>query len=141
MEELTQDENRIAKAVLDAAFVVHSRLGPGLLEHVYEICLMHELQKAGYEVGRQVPVSITYDRIVLEAGFRVDLVVDNKVIVECKVVEVLHPVATSQVFTYLKLTGMRLGLLINFNVKLLQRGIRRVICSEGASAVTPATPA
>jgi GxxExxY protein len=140
MEELTQDENRIAKAVLDAAFVVHSRLGPGLLEHVYEICLMHELQKAGYEVSRQTAVSITYDRIVLEAGFRMDLVVANKVIVECKAVDVLHPVATAQVFTYLKLTGLRLGLLINFNVKMLQRGIRRVICSEGASAASQASP-
>ena len=140
MEELTEHENRVSKAVLDAAFAVHNHLGPGLLENVYEICLMHELQKAGHQVRRQISVPVIYDRIKMEAGFRLDLLVDEAVVVECKAVDELHPVTTSQVFTYLKLTGKRLGLVINFNVKLLQKGIRRVICTTGSEARAPIPP-
>jgi GxxExxY protein len=135
--EPSEEENRIASAVLDAAFKVHSALGPGLLESVYEICLMHELQKAGHHVRRQVVVPLIYDRIKLEAGLRLDLLVDECLIVECKAMDTLPPVCKSQVFTYLKLTGKRLGLLINFNVKLLRDGVERIVCSKTSPASAP----
>lgn len=136
-EEPTEFENSVAKAALDAAFIVHNNLGPGLLESVYEVCLMHELQKAGHEVRRQVVVPVIYDGVKMEAGLRLDLLVDETVIVECKAIEELHPVAKAQVFTYLKLTGKRLGLLINFNAKLLRTGIERVVCTKTSPAMAP----
>jgi GxxExxY protein len=121
-----QVEN-VAKCVVDAAFQVHSELGPGLLESVYEICLVHALSTRGISLERQVPVPVVFDGVRLESGLRLDLLVEGCLIVEIKAVEQLHPVHRAQLLTYLKLTGHRLGLLINFNVPLIKDGIKRVI--------------
>jgi GxxExxY protein len=118
---------RIAAQVVDAAFRVHSALGPGLLESVYEVCLAHDLSRRGAEVRQQVSLPVVYDGIKLDAGLRLDLLVDDCVIVELKTVEQLMPIHSAQVLTYLKLTGRRLGLLINFNVPVIKDGIRRVV--------------
>ena len=132
ISEPTERENEIAKAVVDAAFKVHKKLGPGLLENVYEICLAHELGKSGLQAQRRAALPVRYDGIMVEAGFRLDLIVEESVIVEIKASEELHPIYRAQLFTYLKLTGKRLGLLINFNVQFLKDGLRRVICTEQA---------
>ncbi len=116
-----------ARAVVDSALGVHRALGPGLLESVYEVCLCHELKKAGVEAERQVVLPVRYDGLLLDAGLRLDVVVAGAVIVELKAVENVLPVHKAQVLTYLKLTGMRLGLLINFNVPMIKEGIQRVI--------------
>ncbi len=118
--------NRAASLVVDAVLAVHSRLGPGLLESVYEICLVCELQKRRLSVERQVAVPVCYEGIDMEVGFRVDLLVERCLIVELKAVEVILPVHWAQVLTYLRLTGHRLGLLINFHVPLIRDGIRRI---------------
>ena len=115
-----------ATAIVDAAFKVHSVLGPGLLESVYEVCLCHELDKAGIAFKRQVLLPVKYDDVTLDAGLRLDLLVDECVIAELKAVERMNPVFEAQLLTYLKLTGLRLGLLINFNVPLIRDGIKRM---------------
>ena len=120
-------ENEIATAVVDAAFKIHTTLGPGLFESVYEAALEYELQKRGLRVEHQIGLPVHYEEVRLELGFRVDLIVDGKVIVEIKSVEVLAPVHKKQLLTYLRLTDMRLGLLINFNVELIKHGIQRVV--------------
>jgi GxxExxY protein len=120
-------ENEIAKQTVDAAFQIHKRLGPGLLESVYEVLLAHELRKRGLSVDRQVPVSIEYDGIRFEEGFRADLIVDDKVIVEVKTVQTVNPAHKKQLLTYLRLTDRRLGLLINFAEELIRDGITRVV--------------
>ncbi|MCX6617115.1 MAG: GxxExxY protein [Acidobacteria bacterium] len=125
-EPIPEEVDRVARIVVDAAFAVHSRLGPGLLESVYEACLMHELTKRGLRVERQVPVPIDYDGIRLDGGLRLDLLVESCLVVELKAVEELLPVHKAQVLTYLKLTGRRLGLPINFNVPLIRDGIKRL---------------
>ncbi len=125
-EPIPEELDRIAKLVVDAAFTVHSKLGPGLLESVYEVCLAHEIAKRGLAVKRQVSVAVEYDGIHVDAGFRLDLLVEDCLIVEIKAVEKLLPVHKAQVLTYLKLTGHRLGLLINFNVPLIREGIKRI---------------
>jgi GxxExxY protein len=117
---------RVATQVVDAAFAVHSTLGPGLLESVYEVCLAYELTKRGLKVERQLPLPVVYDNLCLEAGFRLDLLVERCLVVELKAVEFLLPVHTAQLLTYLKLSGHRLGFLINFNVPLLKDGIKRL---------------
>ena len=132
-EEPSVRENSIAKAIVHAAYTVHKALGPGLLESVYEICLAHELEKAGHHVKRQQGLPVHYDGIKVEAGLRLDLVVDDAVIVEVKAVETMHPVFRAQLYTYLKLTGRRLGLLINFDVEFIKDGIQRVVCSSQRS--------
>src|SRR5439155_23054915 len=104
----------------------HRALGPGLLESVYELCLVHELTKRGLKVERQVSLPVVYDSIRLDAGLRLDIVVEDSVVVELKAVESMLPVHTAQLLTYLKLTGHRLGLLINFNVPLIKDGIHRL---------------
>ncbi|MFZ9739783.1 MAG: GxxExxY protein, partial [Prochlorotrichaceae cyanobacterium] len=109
------------------AFTVHSALGAGLLESVYEVCLEYELTKRGLKVDRQVALPVIYDNIRLDAGFRLDLLVNRCVIIELKAVETLLPVHTAQVMTYLKLSKHRLGLLINFNVPLIKSGIKRIV--------------
>jgi len=119
-------ENEVAKIVVDAAYQIHVKMGPGLLESVYETVLEHELRKRGLHVNRQVPVSIVYDELVVSDAFRADLIVEDLVILELKSVEQMHPVYAKQLQTYLKLTGKRLGLLINFNTKLIRDGITRV---------------
>lgn len=126
-DPLPDDLNRISGEVVDAAYKVHSQLGPGLLESVYEICLVHELTKRGLHVARQLEVPVEYDGVKLDAALRVDLVVEKSVLVELKAVDGLLAVHTAQVLTYLKLTGCRLGLLINFNVPLIRDGIKRLV--------------
>ena len=120
-------ENEIAKEIVDAAFQIHKRLGPGLLESVYEIVLAHELKKRGLKVKRQVPVAIVYDDIKFDEGFRADLIIKDKVIVELKSVENVVPVHKKQLLTYLRLADKRLGLLINFGAELIRDGISRVV--------------
>ena len=119
-------ENQIATKILDKAFEIHRTLGPGLLESVYERALNYELQLENIPVRCQVPVAFFYKEIMFEDGFRLDLLVGEKVVVEIKSVEKLHPVYYSQTLTYLKLTEKKLGLLINFNVKFLKDGIHRL---------------
>jgi len=120
-------ENEIATAILDAAFKIHRTLGPGLLESVYQATLNFELQKRGLKVLQQVGLPVYYEEIKLEVGFRVDLIVAEKVIIEIKSVEALAPVHTKQLLTYLRLMNLRLGLLLNFNEELMKNGIQRVV--------------
>jgi len=120
-------ENEIAKIIVDAAIKVHRALGPGLLESVYEIVLVHELAKRGLKVERQVPIPIEYDGLKFQEGFRADIVVEEKIIVELKSVENIQPVHKKQLLTYLRLTEIRLGLLINFGSALLKDGLSRVV--------------
>ena len=119
-------ENQLSKLILDAAFKVHTRTGPGLLESVYEVTLAHELRKQGLHVERQVPIPIRYDELTFEEGFRADLLVEGKVIVELKSVEKLAAVHSKQVLTQLRLSDRRLGLLINFGAVRLKDGIERI---------------
>jgi GxxExxY protein len=120
-------ENEIAKQILDAAFVVHTKLGPGFFESVYEVVLAHELRKKGLTVERQKPMSIVYDGVRFDEAFRSDLVVNEKFIVELKSVEALSAVHAKQLLTQLRLSGLKLGLLINFGEAHLKNGIKRVI--------------
>jgi len=121
------DENDIARETVDAALQVHKALGPGLLESVYEVVLAQELCRRGLEVERQVAVPVVYQNLVFEEGFRADLILNRKVIVEIKSVERLAPVHKKQLLTYLRLAGLKLGLLINFNEALLKDGITRIV--------------
>jgi len=118
---------RVARQTVDAAFKVHSVLGPGLLESVYGVCLAHELRRRGLKVENEVKIPISYEGLELDAGLRIDLLVDGKLIVELKAVIRMEPVFEAQLLTYLKLTGHRLGLLINFNVPLIKDGIKRAV--------------
>lgn len=120
-------ENKIATAILDHAFKIHTELGPGLLESVYEKCLQYELIKAGYDAKTQVSIPLKYKGISFKDGFRIDLLINNKVLVEIKAIENLAPVHFAQTLTYLRMTNIRLGLLINFNNKFLKNGIHRVV--------------
>ncbi len=120
-------ENEIAKQIVDAAYQIHTRVGPGLLESVYEVVLAHELKKRRLRVARQVPIPIQYDGIKFEEGFRADLIVEDKVIVELKCVESTNPAHKKQLLTYLRLTDKRLRLLINFAGELIRDGITRVV--------------
>ncbi len=126
-DPLPEKVERLATAVVDSAFQVHDALGPGLLESVCEACLCHELACRKVPFQRQVPVPVVYRGVHLDAGVRLDLLVDNELVVELKAVDDLHPVSRAQVMTYLKLVDVRLGLLINFNVELIKDGIHRVI--------------
>lgn len=126
MDDISEDIDAVAHAVVDAAFAVHTRLGPGLLESVYEVCLAYEIGQRGITAARQVVLPITYRSIRLEAHLRLDLIVGDCVIVEVKAIDALTPVHTAQMITYLKLSGMRLGLLINFNVATIKDGIKRI---------------
>jgi GxxExxY protein len=120
-------ENEIAKIVVDRAFKVHSTLGPGLLEHIYEVALQHELKKRGLVAERQLPIPIVYDGIRFDEGFRMDMLVEHKVLVEIKSVEEIHPKHKLTVLSYLRLTDKRLTLLINFNVQYIKDGITRLV--------------
>ena len=126
-EPIPADVEALATSVVDAAFRVHSVLGPGLLESVYEACLAYELEKRGIDHKRQVVLPVHYDGLCLDAGLRLDLWVARSLIVELKAVEKLMPIHTAQVMTYLKLTENRLGLLVNFNVPLIKNGIKRIV--------------
>ena len=116
----------IAAEIVDSAFKIHKALGPGLLESAYEACLEHELTKRGYAVERQKPQPVHYDGIIIDAGYRLDLLVNDLVIIELKAVVELAPIHHAQLTTYLKLSQKTLGLLINFNVHLIKNGIRRI---------------
>jgi len=133
------NENTIAKEVLDVAFLVHTKLGPGLLESVYEVVLAHELRKDRLVVERQKPMPITYDGILFEEGYRADLLVEAKVIVELKSVTVLSAVHAKQVLTQLRLSGLKLGLLINFGEVHLKNGIKRIINGQIEKENPPGT--
>jgi len=123
-------ENEIGKIVVDAAITVHKALGPGLFENVYEIALTHELTKHGLDVERQIPVSIEYDGIKFDEGLRADIIIENKVILELKSIESVNKAHKKQVLTYLRLTGCKLGFLLNFGESLMKDGIERIINGE-----------
>jgi GxxExxY protein len=120
-------ENELSKQIVDAAYRIHTTLGPGLLESVYALTLAWELEQRGLRVVRQLEVPVVYQGIRIEAGFRADLIVEDQVIVEVKSVETLAPVHKKQLLTYLRLADKRLGLLINFNVVLIKDGITRIV--------------
>ncbi|HWP83378.1 MAG TPA: GxxExxY protein [Bacteroidota bacterium] len=120
-------ENEIGKVIVDSALKVHRELGPGLLESTYEACLQYELLQAGLRVEAQKALPVVYHEVKLECGYRIDLYVENKVVIEIKSVEALNDVHMAQILTYLKLSRCKLGFLINFNVKLIRDGIKRVV--------------
>jgi GxxExxY protein len=121
------DENEISRIIVNACYNIHVELGPGLLESVYEEILFFELVQLGLKVERQKAVPVIWKDLKMELGFRADLIVENKVIVELKSVEAIAPVHPKQLLTYLKITGLKLGLLINFNEKLIKDGITRIV--------------
>lgn len=124
-EKLSDREEAIGKAIVNAAFKIHKELGPGLLERVYEVCMEHELKKVGFNVKRQVDIPIVYDGITFNEGLRLDLLVEDLIIVELKAIELENPVWQAQIISHLKLTDLKLGYLINFNVPLIKLGIKR----------------
>jgi len=121
---------QIAKNIVHCAYKVHKELGPGLLEKVYEICLVHELEKCGYNVKRQVEIPIVYDGMIFKEGLRLDIVVEDEIIIEVKAVELVNAVWEAQIISQLKITNKKLGFLINFTVPLFKNGIRRFINSN-----------
>jgi GxxExxY protein len=127
MIDLSPEHNEIARHIVDSALSVHKALGPGLLESVYEQCLAYELRSRSLRVASQVPLRVHYREVQIEAGFRIDMLVNDLVLIEVKAVERLLPIHEAQLLTYLKLSGKHLGLLINFNVPLIKDGIRRLI--------------
>lgn len=120
-------ENELSKIIVNTAYHIHSKLGPGLLESVYEEILYYELTKEGLSVERQKGIPVLWDELKMEIGFRADLIVENKVVIELKSVESIAPIHPKQLLTYLKLTGLKLGLLINFNETLIKNGITRIV--------------
>ena len=120
-------ENEISKIIVNTAYDIHFQLGPGLLESVYEEIMFFELTKQGLNVERQKAIPVVWDELKMGLGFRADLIVENKVIIELKSVEQIAPVHPKQLLTYLKITGLKLGLLINFNEKLIKDGITRIV--------------
>ena len=120
-------ENEIAKVIVNAAYKIHTTLGPGLLESVYRTLLAYELEKAGLQVAREAPVTVVYESIRFDDGFRADLIVEDKVIVELKSIECVAPIHKKQLLTYLRLTNKKLGLLINFGETLIKDGITRIV--------------
>jgi GxxExxY protein len=123
----TLQVNEITGAVVNSAMKVHSLLGPGLLESAYQACLAHELRNRQFHVATEVALPVIYEGYKLEAGFRIDLVVENRVVVEVKSTDAIHPIHHAQLLPYLRLSGMRVGLLINFNVVHLRDGIKRMV--------------
>ena len=127
--ELPAEFNRLSGAIVDSALTVHRTLGPGLLESVYEECLAYELRERGFAVARQVGLPVHYREARIDLGYRLDLVVENLIVVEIKAAERLLPIHEAQLLTYLKLSGRKLGLLINFNLPVIKDGIRRLVRS------------
>jgi GxxExxY protein len=127
-------QNQVSGTIIDCALKVHTALGPGILESVYETCLAHELRKAGLKVRTQVPVPVIYDGVKLDTGLRLDLLVEELVIVEVKSIDKLAPIHTAQLLSYLKLTNLQLGLLLNFNVVHMRDGWKRVVNNFNSSA-------
>ena len=122
-----EETNKITDAIIGSAIKVHKTLGPGLFENVYESCLFYELEKQNLKVLKQVPIDVIYDEVILDCGFKADLIVEDSVIVELKSVKELNDIHLSQILTYLKLSKLKVGLLINFNVKRLIDGVKRVV--------------
>lgn len=120
-------ENQLTQKIIGCAIDVHKALGPGLLESAYQECLLYDLRQNGLFVERQIPMPIIYKEVKLDHGYRIDLLVENKVVIELKTVEYLSPVHTAQILTYMRLGNYKLGLLINFHVKLLKDGIKRFV--------------
>jgi len=120
-------ENEISKIILDCAFKVHTVLGPGLLESAYRECLAYEIRKTGLKVEKEKPLPLVYEEVKLECGYRIDLLIENKVVIELKVVEAFNEVHIAQTLTYMRLSGCKLGLLLNFYTKSLKDGIKRLI--------------
>ena len=120
-------ENELSKIVFNCALKVHQNLGPGLLESAYEECLFYELNKTGLEIQKQKALPLVYEEVKLDIGYRIDIIIENKLILEIKSVEALNDIHFAQLLTYLKLTNCKLGMLINFNVALIKNGIRRVV--------------
>ena len=123
----TKREEDLAKEIVDAAYLVHKQLGPGLLEKIYEVCFCHELSKKGINTRRQVSVPIQYDGITFEEGLRLDVLVEEMIVCELKAVDTFNPVWKAQIISHLRLTKKQLGFLINFNVSLIKDGIQRII--------------
>ena len=121
------DENELSRIVFDAALTVHKVLGPGLLESAYEECLFYELSKTGLKIERQKPLPLVYKEVRMDIGYRLDLLFNQKVIIELKAVETITDVHLAQMLTYLKLSGCKLGMLINFNVAVIKNGVKRVV--------------
>ncbi len=126
-EPIPGSMDEIAAQIVDAAYRVHTALGPGLLESVYEACLAFELEKRGLRVETQVYLPVTYEDIRLDAGLRLDMLVEDSVVAELKATDMMIPLYESQLLTYLKLSGKRLGFLMNFNVPLIKNGIKRMV--------------
>jgi len=126
-EDIPEEINIIGQKIVDAAYQVHSNLGPGLLEKVYEVCFCHELTKRGLKWKRQLYIPVVYDGLTFEEGLRLDVLVEDKVICEIKAIETVNPVWEAQVLSHLKITEKRLGYLINFNVPRIKEGIRRFV--------------
>jgi GxxExxY protein len=124
---ISMTENEISEKIIGRSIEVHKTLGPGLLESAYQECLFYELQKAGLHVEKQKPLPLIYKEVRLDAGYRLDLIVESKVIIEVKSIEVLNDIHTAQVLTYLKVSGCKVGLLINFNVLRLVDGLKRLV--------------
>jgi GxxExxY protein len=120
-------ENEIAKIIVDVGFYIHQQLGPGLLESVYEAVMMHELRKRGLHVVNQVPIPVIWDGEKMDVGFRADLIVEHKVLVELKSIEGIHPVHKKILLTYLRVADRRLGLLLNFGTELFKDGVSRIV--------------
>jgi GxxExxY protein len=120
-------ENELSRIIVDVAYQIHTKLGPGLLESVYEAIMCFELQKLGLKVECQKGIPVFWENLKMDLGFRADLIIENKVIIELKSVEIIAPVHPKQLLTYLKITGMKLGLLINFNESLIKNGITRIV--------------
>ena len=134
------DLNRITSDVIGCAIKVHRRLGPGLLESAYQICLEYELRKLGYQVDREKPVPLIYDDVKLDCGFRADLMVQGLVLVECKAKESLHPVDKAQLLSHLRLLNLQVGLLINFHEVVVKDGIHRIVYNYRPAPETPESP-
>jgi GxxExxY protein len=126
-QEVSQEEDRIGKAIVNSAFYVHKELGPGLLEKVYEVFFCHVLEQKGFKVKRQLDIPIVFEGIIFDEGLRLDVIVNDLVICELKALENVNPVWEAQILSHLKLTNKRLGYLINFNVPLIKNGIKRYI--------------
>ncbi len=126
-QPISAEDEEIAKRIVDSAYRVHSELGPGLLENIYEVCFCHELKKHELKYNRQINIPIEYDSIYFDEGLRIDVLVEDKIICELKSVDTILPVHTAQLLSYLKLSQKRLGFLINFNVQRIKDGIKRYI--------------
>ncbi|MCI0437979.1 MAG: GxxExxY protein [Chloroflexi bacterium] len=135
--DLAREINEITEDIIGAAIDVHRALGPGLLESAYETCLAFELMERGLKVEQQKPMPVLYRDVELDCGYRLDILVDDAVIVEAKAVERLEPIHQAQLISYLKLSGYTVGLLINFNVRVLKNGIRRIVNNYTESPRSP----